>query len=276
MPHFRFAVRLPLAITLALCLAAAAPAAFAAEEGAACFLPARTAVDAPFALNIAAQALPSKLDYGLLYYRNMMNNSWKTVFLKALADGKHYQALIPGQQITKPGIELYVVVYDKRGKESAICFSKNDPGLLLVDNGAAPVVAAPPAPNPLPSAAETIAESAPSSAEAAPLSVAPSPGQGADKPQDDSFLAPKTLSQGQTAPVAINNDTLPKRGVRPLHPRNRGQGAFRLEGGNRHLALPEYDHRHHRRRAQKLRLRLPGGRAAHRAGHGLYRNLPHR
>lgn len=226
MPKSSIGRRLPTAFLLAFGLCCFAAGAQAAPEGAACMLPSQVTVDTPFVLSIPGSALPQKLDYGLLYYRNMMNSSWKTVFIKALPDGKSHQAVIPGQQITKPGIELYVVAYDKRGKESAICFSKNDPGLLRVDTSApAPLLVAAPVPaaaaNPTPAVdaalGETGAEALPEAkplrpAQAdAPLNVAPNSTQLTAKPQAEAEIAPKALSRGSSAPVlsgeaALNED----------------------------------------------------------------------
>lgn len=173
----------------------------AAETGrGACNLPERTGVDEPFAFEIAADKMPPRLDYGLVYYRNVMNSSFKTVFLKARADGQAFVATIPGQNVSRPGIELYVVAYDKRGKESSLCFTKQEPGLVHVDKQAPVVVTKEVAPAPADATAgapESVAEPAPELLQ--PRRIAPGAAGKEDLAQEFSMFTHETEAKVTSA-----------------------------------------------------------------------------
>ncbi len=106
-----------------------------------CQPPEETLVDKPLTLEFTLRPSGTSIDYALVYYRNLLRSSWKTVFIKKRS-GERWTATIPGRHVSNPGIELYAVAFDQRGKKRMIFRDEESPAMVRVVTSFTP----PPAP----------------------------------------------------------------------------------------------------------------------------------
>gem|GEM_PF-1566445 len=112
--------------------------------------PDKAIVDKPLKLEFTIDPGRIKIDYALVFHRNLMTSSYKTTFLKPRKNSTDiWLATISYRDVSHPGIEYYAIAYDARGREYTLYASKDSPEMVKVVEAAAPVAVAPvPAPAP--------------------------------------------------------------------------------------------------------------------------------
>ncbi len=147
-------------------------------------LPEEILVDQPLNMDFTIQHGAKHIDYALVYYRNLLRSSWKTVFIRK-ANSERWSATIPGEHVSRPGIEIWAVAFDRRGGKHALLSSDSDPTMIpVVERLSRPVTA-----TPIPAS-----EATPSGQQEEPDEFSMNWEEGVDSQEP---IEPKTLSEAQ-------------------------------------------------------------------------------